>query len=538
MSPNPRGGRYYAALTLLAACLVAILLPTSITGTSVALPAIGADLHSDVAGLQWVINAYNLTFASFLLATGSLSDIIGRRRLFIGGMALFAACSLAAGTVHSTTVLDIVRGFAGVGAAAAVTSGSAAIAHSFDGHARTRAFGLYGTCFGVGIAFGPMMAGSLTSGFGWRWFFLVQALVGVVILALAVTISEGRNPGPVTVDWAGTLTFTTSLFLLTLGLIEAPQLGWSHPVAVLSFLGFAVLLGAFVLVEQRQRQPMFDLSLFRKPHYVALCLTPVALAFGFVALLVFLPSYFMAVNNMPARDAGFVLLLLTAPTLVMPAVAAAASKRLSIRFLLVTCLVLVAAGTGWLTVIEPGVSILTLAGPLLTIGIGFGISNGILDGAAVSSVEPQRAGMAAGMFNTMRITGEVVAIAALGSLLVSFTRSEMTAAVGRSGQSYGQPVGDLANLTVQGNLDGAAALVPQPLRATFTSLAQSAYTSALDHVLWVLAAVCLLAVPALVVLLSPARATAPAPAEVEPADAALLSDEHTPLLSDEHTPAV
>ncbi|WKD34208.1 MFS transporter [Streptomyces xanthophaeus] len=505
-----------AGITLLAACLIAALLPTSITGTSVTLPAMGADLGSDLADLQWVVNAYDLTFASFLLACGSLSDIIGRRRMFLGGMTVFALCSLIAGAATDITVVDIVRGIAGIGAAAVITSASSALANAFDGAARARAFGFYGTCFGIGLAFGPLAAGALTSALDWRWFFYAQAIIAVVVIIAALRIPEGRNPEAPKVDWAGTFTFTSSLFLLILALVEGPQIGWAHPVVLLFLAGSALLLAGFVLVESRSAHPMFDLGLFRQPQYVALCVTPVALAFGFVALLVFLPSYFMAVDGISAADAGLLLLLLTAPTLVMPAVAGYASKWLSPRALLVTCMTLVAAGTAWLTVIEANIGVLSLAGPLLVIGIGFGISNGVLDGAAVSSVEPHRAGMAAGMFNTMRITGEVIAIAAMGSLMVSVTRSQLSDGIGD--YAAAGSAGDVANQLAQGDLVTSATKVEESLRGAYTEFASTAYSGAMHEILWVLSAICLVTVPFLWVLCRP-RKDAAAPEATAPGTA-------------------
>lgn len=409
---------------LLVACLSALLLPTSITGTAVTLPAIINDIGGDVVHLQWVVHAYDLTFASFMLAMGSLSDVYGRRRIFRLGMGTYAACALVTSLAQSLPLVDIVRGLTGVGAAAVMTSTAAALAQSYQGPAQARAFGLYGTSFGIGLAFGPMLGGGMVTALGWRSFFLVQ--VGIALLALAFSgAMPGRTPGQrARVDWTGAAYFVGCLFAFILGLVEIPQMGLSSPF-VLGCFGASLALGAaFTVTEIRSKQPMFDLSLLRQRRYFAVCLAPVSLAFGFVALLVYLPIYFMTAHDMSAWTAGLFMMALTLPTLYMPAIAGALVARgVSSRSLMVLCMTLVTLGCFWLITIGADASLLHTGLPLFVIGTGFGISNGILDRAAATSVEPARAGMAVGMFNTTRIAGEVIAIAVVGSLIVGYLRS-------------------------------------------------------------------------------------------------------------------
>ncbi|ORI19695.1 hypothetical protein BJD99_01370 [Rhodococcus sp. 1163] len=492
-----------SAATLIAACMIAVLFPTSITGTSVTLPDISSDLGGGVAGLQWVVHAYDLTFAAFLLAMGSLADVLGRRRVLMFGLALFGAGSIAAALSFNLLFLDLARGLTGIGAAAAFTSVAAALANAFDGAARAKAFGVFGTCFGIGLAFGPLLGGGMSSSLGWRYFFAVQALVAIAALILSSRVTATATVSNTRVDWAGTATFVGALFLLILALVEGPQLGWGSIGTIAMFVGAAALLAAFVIVEHRQAAPMFDLALFRSRQYVAVCLSPVALAFGFVALLVFLPTYFIAVDGRTPWDAGLLMLLLTAPTLAMPAVAGnLAAKGVTYRTLLITCMVLVGGGTLWLLTLSAGMPLWELAGPLVVIGIGFGISNGILDGAAVSSVRPERAGMAAGMFGTMRITGEVVAIAAMGSLIVSLTSRQLGERIdGLAGTAYAQDPAGLANSMAKGDLTTPAQGLTTDAQSTFHAFASDIYSSSLHQVFVILAACCLVMVPILWVLL-------------------------------------
>jgi MFS family permease len=514
--------------TLVAACLIAVLFPTSITGTSVTLPNIAADLGGGLAGLQWVVHAYDLTFAAFLLAMGSLSDVLGRRRVFAFGTTLFTVASIGAALSTNLLFLDIARGVTGIGAAAAFTSVAAALAQAFDGAARARAFGLFGTCFGFGLAFGPLLGGGLSSSLGWRYFFAAQAIAASVSLVLSRRIASSKRNPDAKVDWAGTATFVGALFLLILGLVEGPQLGWGSPGTISMLVGSVILLVGFVAVEHRQDAPMFDLALFRSRRYVAICLSPVALAFGFVALLVFLPTYFIAVDGVTPWDAGLMMLMLTLPTLIMPAIAGnLAAKGISHRTLLVACMLLVGAGTLWLLTLRQGLPVWQLAGPLLTIGVGFGISNGILDAAAVGAVEPHRAGMATGMFGTMRITGEVIAIAAMGSLIVSLTARQLRGNVGQlAGTRYSDNPGGLANSMAKGDLTTPVQDLQPQARAAFHTFASASYSSGMHQVLIILSACCLVMVPLLLVLLRGDRNSTGtvAPSAEEATEAAGVAD--------------
>ncbi|MFI9387371.1 MFS transporter [Kutzneria sp. NPDC052558] len=490
-------------LTIAVAC---ILLPVSLAGPSVALPSISAALHADLTSMQWVINGYDLTFAAFMLALGSLGDLVGRRRMFRVGMAVFSAALLVSSIAPSTLVLDLARGAAGIGAAAVLTCGVACLSTLFDSDAaRAKAFGVFGTAVGCGLAFGPFLCGELNSLLGWRAVFYVPALIGVLVLLGTSVIGESRNPNAGKIDWAGTATFTLALFALILGLLDGPQEGWTSPLVLVCFAAAVVLIIAFGIVEKRQAHPMFDLSLLGQRRYASLCLAIVALVFGFTPLLVYLPTYYSAVDGMSAQQTGLLLMMLTLPTLVMPLVTGYLARWISVRVLVLVTVVLTGLGVAWLTVLHPGSSAIEVLGPYLTIGIGIGISFGVMDGAAVGSVEAGRAGMAAGMFNTMRLGGEVIGIAVVGTMLAGLTSSGLAGKVSNPRQ-----VADLVN---QGDMATPAGSVPAgPARTAFENVVSGAYTDALHTVLWVLAGLCALAALALLVLDRPGKADASAPA--------------------------
>ncbi|GAB3799605.1 hypothetical protein GCM10027605_13540 [Micromonospora zhanjiangensis] len=286
--------RNHPTVVLVAVLLSTVTLPISLTGASVALPDIGADLGAGLAPVQWVVNGYNATFASCMLAAGALADLLGRRRVFAVGVATFVVAGLASALADDIVLLDVVRAVAGIGAAAAGTAASALLAGAFSGPARTRVFGLFGTAIGAGLAFGPSIAGLLIEAFDWRAVFAGPALVGLLVLGLVPLLPPDRQARAVEagsgaaravgagagdagaggagvagggrrIDWAGAASFTAALLLLIFGFVEGPALGWADPVIVVAFAGSAVLLGVFVLVERRHPEPMFDLGLLASP---------------------------------------------------------------------------------------------------------------------------------------------------------------------------------------------------------------------------------------------------------------------------------
>ncbi|CAM3658534.1 MFS transporter [Nocardiopsis rhodophaea] len=429
---------------LVAIALAAVMLPISVTGPGVALADMSGALNASAASTQWVLNAYNVAFTAFMLAAGSAADLFGRRRLFLTGTTIFALASLVAGTAPTIWLVDVARFIQGMGAAAVLTSGSALLAHTFSGPARARAFGIFGASIGFGLAMGPFVSGLLVGAASWRAVFLVNVLLGAVVLVLAWPLSESKNPGARRIDIAGVLTFTAALMLLALGFVEGPSHGWAGAPTLGSFGGAAVFLAAFVIVELRSSEPMFDLSLLRRPTFVAIIWQPVSIVFAFAALLVYLPPYFQGVGGASSTMSGAMLLPLTLPVFILPLFSGALVKRLSVRILLAIGPAVLAAALLLMTLTDPVSSRVALFAALLMAGIGIGLAFGVMDNAAVSSVPPERSGMASGMFNTLRVAGETIGVACVAGLLLTSTRQGL-GGVASSGA--------IADDVVQGRLD-------------------------------------------------------------------------------------
>jgi len=254
---------------------------------------------------------------------------------------------------------------------------------------------------------------------------------------------------------------------------------------------------------------MFDLSLFAEPRFLVMCLMPVVLAFGFVSLLVILPSYFIGVSGFSAGRAGATMLLLTGPVLAVPFLSGLAARRVPVRVLLCVSLLLVAAGAAWLTTIDRDVQVTGLIGPMLVTGTGVGIAFGIIDGAAISVVPASRAGMAAGMFNTMRLASEAIAIPAMSSAVVSIAASRLAGPGSALTAGYSGSPRALAGKIADGDLAAVARQVSGgAARAAFTRTAADTYTSAMHLVLWLLAGLCLFSVLVVALLLRRGGGTA------------------------------
>ncbi|WBB70814.1 MFS transporter [Micromonospora sp. WMMD812] len=417
--------RNHPAVVLVAVLLSTLSLPVSLTGASVALPDIGRDLDAGLAAVQWVVNGYNATFASFMLATGALADLLGRRRVFAVGVTIFAGSGLLGAAAGDIMLLDAARALAGVGAAAAATSASALLAGTFHGRARARAFSIFGTTIGVGLAFGPSIAGLLIDTIGWRAVFAVPALAGVVVLALVPLLPESRAPEAGRIDWPGTVSFTAALLLLIFGFVQGPEFGWSDPRIVAAFVGAGVLLALFVRVERRRADPMFDLALLASHRFLGICLAAATIVAVLVPLLVYLPSYLTTVVGLTPGAAGMTLILLTAPTLVLPLLTGVLTRLVPAALVIVVSVAVVALGAAWATVLSPHSHPAGLAGPLLSIGVGVGLSIGLLDQLAIGSVAPSRAATGAGMINTARLASETIAIAVAGAVLASTTAGRL-----------------------------------------------------------------------------------------------------------------
>lgn len=417
VSIRPISVRTQQHWTLLAVCLAALALPLSFSAGAVAVPVLARSAGASPTALAWVTNAFMLTFGSLLLAAGGLADRYGRRRMFLTGTVGFTAATTAACVAPTLLWLDLARGLQGVAAAAALASGTAALAQGWQGPARGRVFALLGTTFGAGLALGPLLAGLLLQALGWRSVFAAGGVPALAAFALGARVLPESHGERGRLDVGGMLAFSMMLAALTLSLLWLGEFG-VHAVRVQLALLATLLLGAaFVCIERMHPFPLLDLSLFSQPAFLGVQLLPVATCLGYVVLLVVLPLQLLGVHGQSTTWVGLQMLALSVPMLVLPLLAARWAGRIGSARLCTLGLLVCACGLYLLSRYAAHPSPWQWMPWLVLIGAGTALPWGLMDGLSVSMVPVQRAGMAAGIFGTVRVAGEGIALAAVTAVL-------------------------------------------------------------------------------------------------------------------------
>jgi len=403
--------------TLIAVNVGIFMLLMDITIVNVALPDIQRELHASFDDLQWVVTAYALSLASLLLTAGAVADLFGRRRLFAIGLVIFTVASMTCGLSSGPLMLNVARAVQGIGGAIMLATSLALIAGAFHGRDRGVAFGVYGAVIGAAVAVGPVVGGALTAGVGWEWIFFVNVPIGVVALALTLTrVDESRDPHATGVDWSGLVTFSGGLFLLVFGLTQANDAGWGSTQTVACLGGAAFLLLAFLVVEQRQTRPMFDLTLLRVPSFAGVSLLTVAMSASMFAMFLYLTLYIQNVLGFGPLQAGLRFLPVSLVSFVVAPFAGRLTVRMPVRWLLSGGLLLVAGGLALMSGITASSGWTALLPGFVLAGIGIGMANPAIASTAVGVVPHQRAGMASGVNNTCRQVGLATGVAALGAV--------------------------------------------------------------------------------------------------------------------------
>jgi EmrB/QacA subfamily drug resistance transporter len=484
--------------TLIAVAIGVFMLLLDITIVTVALPDIERALGASLTDLQWVIDAYALTLAAFLLTAGSLGDLLGRRMVFAVGIVVFTLGSLLCGLAPDPTVLALARAGQGVGGAIMFATSLALLSSAFTGRDRGVAFGVFGAVTGVAVAVGPVLGGAITSGLSWRWIFLVNVPVGVAALAATLLrIDESRAPRARRPDWLGFATFSGALAALVYGLIRSNEQGWGDGLVAVCLAGAAALLAVFVAVELRGRAPMLDLSLLRTPTFTGGLIAAFAISASLFALLTYIVLYLQNVLGLSAVDTGVRLLALTGAVFVTAGAAGRLTTVLPTRWLIGPGFALIGVGLLLMRGIAPSSEWTHLLPGLVVAGVGAGLVNVPLASTAVSVVEPARAGMASGINSTLRQVGIATGIAALGSIFSSTVRDTVTSALA------GSPVhaSDLAERISSGGAAGAIAGVPPQLRATVADAATRGFVDGLNDILLIGSVIAFVAAALTVVLI-------------------------------------
>jgi EmrB/QacA subfamily drug resistance transporter len=469
--------------TLIAVCVATFMLLLDITIVNVALPSIQSDLDASLSSLQWVVDAYALTLAAFLLVFGSLGDRLGRRRIFAIGFGVFTFASLLCGLASDPTVLNLFRGLQGVGGAAMFATSLALIAQEFEGRERAKAIGLWGATVGGAVAIGPLVGGLITDGLGWEWIFFVNVPIGIAAIVLTETkLANVAATDPQPIDWLGVVSFSLALFGLIFGLIRGNAEGWASAEILISLIGAAVLMGVFVAVQARRKNAMLDLSLFRVSSFGGVSIVAWALSASMFALFLYITLYIQDVLGFTPLEAGVRFLPITVLSFLVAPVAANLSNRIPVRVLMGLGLVLVGVGLLLMHGIEVGDSWTGLLPGFLVAGIGIGMTNPMIAETALGVVPPARAGMASGINSTFRQVGIATGVAALGAVFQSQIESNLTAVPQQSR-------GGFADAVSSGAIDQAVAQAPPQAQDQALSAASHAFVTAFNEILLIGAAV-------------------------------------------------
>ena len=422
--------RRWIALILLCVAQFVVVLDASIV--NVALPTIGTALHFSQDSLSWVVNAYILTFGGFLLLGGRMADLLGRRRVFMGGLILFALASLAGGLATNEGQLIAARAVQGLGAATLSPAALSIVTTTFrDGAERNKALGVWGAVAGSGGAAGVLLGGVLTSGLGWEWVLWVNVPIGLAAAAIAPRLlAESRADSATrTFDAAGALSVTAGLSLLVYALVDATRVGWGSTQTVGLLAVSALLLASFVAIERRSSAPLVPFSIFRSRTITGANAVGLLIGASLFSMFFFISLYMQQVLGYSAIHAGLSYLPLALTIVVSAGIASQLTTRIGYKPVLAVGMAFIGAGLIWFSQVSVHGSFLSdILGPSLLAAIGLGLAFVPNTIAAVSGVADRDAGLASGLINTSQQVGGALGLAVLSTVANSVTGSAHTPA--------------------------------------------------------------------------------------------------------------
>ena len=423
--------RRWIALALLCVAQFVVVLDASIV--NVALPTVGRALHFSESSLPWVVNAYVLTFGGFLLLGGRVADLIGRRRVFMAGLVLFALASLFGGLASTSGQLIAARAVQGVGAAMLSPAALSIVTTTFrDGAERNRALGVWGAVAGSGGAAGVLLGGALTQGPGWEWVFWVNVPIGVVAAAIApALIAESRSETETRhFDFAGAVSVTGGLSLLVYALVDANNAGWGSARTIVLLALSTALLGAFAVIERRSRAPLVPFSIFGLRTVSGANVVGLLTGASLFSMFFFISLYMQQVLGYDAIKAGLSYLPLAVSIILAAGIASQLVTRVGFKPVLAAGMALIAGGLIWFSQISVHGSFLAdILGPSLLAAVGLGFAFVPVTIAAVSGVDDHEQGLASGMINTAQQVGGALGLAVLAAISTSVIGSSHDPAI-------------------------------------------------------------------------------------------------------------
>ena len=424
------GDRRMKLITLGTMCFALFMVMLDSTVVNLALPTIQRKLGASISELQWIVDAFVLALASLLLTGGTLGDMFGRRKAFIGGLALFTGGSLFCALAPSTHLLIAGRVFQGVGGAIMLPSTLSILTNTFpDPKERAQAIGMWAGISGLALAVGPLIGGTMVDNLGWQSIFFINLPIGVLALALAWRfVPESSDRRGRSLDLLGQALAVVGLASLTYAFIEANTYGWASARITSCFVVAAVTLTLFIVVELRGRSPMLQLQFFRNATFSGANLVGVIVSFAFFGVIFFLSLFMQEVQGYSPTRAGLLQLPATLGIMASAIVSGRIVGRIGARLPITIGLLMTGFGLLMLTALEPTTGYVSFWYWLLLIGLGNGMIMSPMTTAVMGTVPNERAGMASATSNTMRQVGSVFGIAVLGNLVTRrFTDHLLTA---------------------------------------------------------------------------------------------------------------
>jgi EmrB/QacA subfamily drug resistance transporter len=424
--------RRWIALGLLCMAQFVVVLDAAIV--NVALPSIGADLAFSQENLSWVVNAYVLTFGGFLLLGGRLADLLGRRRVFMFGLVLFALASLAGGFATSEGWLIGARAVQGLGAAILSPAALSIVTTTFrDGAERNKALGAWGAVAGSGGAAGVLLGGVLTEYLGWEWVLWVNVPIGIVAALIAPSlVAESRSESLTRAfDFGGAFTVTAGLSVLVYALVDATDVGWGSTQTIVLLAVAVALIAAFVAIERRSDAPLVPFGIFRLRTLTGANVVGVLTGASLFSMFFFISLYMQQVLGYSAIKAGLSYLPLALTIILAAAVASQLVTRVGFKPVLATGMLFIAAGLVWFSQVSVGGGFASdILGPSLLAAAGLGLAFVPQTIAAVSGVAEREAGLASGLINTSQQVGGALGLAVLATVANSRTDDVVASAGG------------------------------------------------------------------------------------------------------------
>jgi EmrB/QacA subfamily drug resistance transporter len=386
---------------------------------STALPVIRVDLGATIEELEWIVNAYTLTFAVFLLTGAALGDRFGRKRMFMLGVTIFTGASALAAVAPSTDWLIAARAFQGFGAAIVTPLTLTILSSAVSAERRGVALGAWSGIAGFAVAMGPLVGGAVVEGVAWQWIFWLNVPVGLVLLPLALQLRESHGPDKA-LDLPGLALGSFGLLGLVWGLVNGNADGWSSPQIVGALVAGAVLMAAFVAWELRAKEPMLPMRFFRDRAFAAANGASLFMYFGMFGSIFLLTQFFQTAQGYSPLESGLRVLPWTAMPMIVAPIAGALSDKIGGGRIMATGLFLQAAGLAWIAAVSTAtVGYGSLVGPFIISGIGMGLFFAPVANVVLSAVRPVEEGKASGANNAIREVGGVFGVAVLASV---FTR--------------------------------------------------------------------------------------------------------------------